>query len=74
MDEPKSVATHARHMGVNHAQNRSSGNGRVYRRATCAKYIGASGRRQAVGGGDHATRAEGGRTASLHIQNKLLNA
>jgi hypothetical protein len=31
MDEPKRVATHARHMGVNHAQNRSRGNGRVNR-------------------------------------------
>jgi hypothetical protein len=31
MDEPKRVATHACHMRVNHAQNRSSGNGRVNR-------------------------------------------
>jgi hypothetical protein len=39
MDEPKSVATHASHVGVNHAQNSSSGNGSVYGRASCAQHI-----------------------------------
>ena len=72
MDEPKSVTSHACHVRVNHAQHRGGGDSGVNGRSASAKHIRTCGRGQAVGGGDHATRAEGGRAASLHIQNKLL--